>query len=66
MTNTNESLRWLTSSYSGNGGQCVEVAAGRAVARVRDSKNVDGPTLAVPAAQWTAFLVHLGADRPGL
>ncbi|MBU7596990.1 DUF397 domain-containing protein [Streptomyces sp. P38-E01] len=58
--------RWLTSSCSNNGGDCVEVAAGRTVAQVRDSKNVGGPALAVPASQWTAFLSHLRTDRPGL
>ncbi|MBU7596988.1 DUF397 domain-containing protein [Streptomyces sp. P38-E01] len=63
MTNTNESPRWLTSSYSGNGGQCVEVATSRTIAQVRDSKNVGGPALAVPAAQWTAFLTTLKADH---
>lgn len=49
---TTESPRWVTSSYSNNGGQCVEVAANLAVSRgvvpVRDSKNPAGPVVAVP------------------
>ncbi|MGW5071356.1 DUF397 domain-containing protein, partial [Streptomyces cyaneofuscatus] len=39
----NESPRWFTSSYSNNGGQCVEVATNLAaphgIVPVRDSKN---------------------------
>jgi len=38
-------LVWRKSSFSGgNGGQCVELAN---LGAVRDSKNPDGPTLAV-------------------
>ena len=47
---------WRTSSYSGNGGDCVEVAAAPDGVLVRDSKDLAGPTLAVTAAQWQAFL----------
>jgi len=47
---------WRKSSRSGTDANCVEVAfAGPAVA-VRDSKNVEGSTLAFPADSWTAFL----------
>ncbi|MFB4196376.1 DUF397 domain-containing protein [Streptomyces carpaticus] len=52
---------WVTSSYSGsNGGQCVAVAhLGDSVA-ARDTKLCgDGPTLLVPAAAWTAFLLGI-------
>jgi hypothetical protein len=39
-----EHVRWVKSSRSGGGNEnCVELAPGR----VRDSKNPDGPTLAV-------------------
>jgi hypothetical protein len=45
------------SSYSGQQGNCVEVAGtttgGRAV---RDSKREDGPLLAVSRESWRAFL----------
>lgn len=57
---TTESPRWFTSSYSDNGGQCVEVAtnlvASRGVVPVRDSKWADGPVLDVPAAAFAAFV----------
>ncbi|MFB8070169.1 DUF397 domain-containing protein [Streptomyces californicus] len=57
---TTESPRWFKSSYSNNGGDCVEVAANLAAARgvvpVRDSKVVGGPVLTVPATAFAAFV----------
>ncbi|MFE7455955.1 DUF397 domain-containing protein [Streptomyces sp. NPDC057554] len=59
---TTETPRWFTSSYSDNGGQCVEVATNLAAAPhgivpVRDSKNdTTGPVLAIPAAAFTSFV----------
>jgi uncharacterized protein DUF397 len=47
---------WRTSTYSNNGGNCVEVAAdATGVVAVRDSKDPDGPALAFTPAQWMAF-----------
>ena len=51
---------WRKSSHSGGTGggndNCVEVAfAGPAVA-VRDSKNADGPVLALPSVTWARFI----------
>jgi hypothetical protein len=48
---------WRKSSYSGNGGQCVEVAATDRV-MVRDTKDRQGPMLRFSADAWKAF-----ADR---
>ncbi|MFE7288476.1 DUF397 domain-containing protein [Streptomyces noursei] len=46
---TTESPRWFTSSYSNNGGDCIEVATNLAATRgtvpVRDSKDPGGPHL---------------------
>ncbi len=39
---------WRTSSYSTNEGDCVEVATVPDRVLVRDSKDPDGPALAVP------------------
>jgi hypothetical protein len=51
---------WRKSSYSGNnGGDCLEVADDvSGVVPVRDSKNI-GPTLAVTADAWSAFVGHI-------
>ncbi|WP_455357500.1 DUF397 domain-containing protein [Streptomyces sp. SYSU K217416] len=48
---------WRKSSYSNaSGGECVEVAACPHTVHVRDSKNPEGPALALPPGAWTAFL----------
>ncbi|MFD8958331.1 DUF397 domain-containing protein [Streptomyces anulatus] len=66
---TTETPRWFTSSYSGNGGACVEVATNLAaphgIVPDRDSKNVSGPALAVPAAAFTAFVAGVRAGDFG-
>jgi hypothetical protein len=50
--------QWRKSSYSGgNGGGCVEVARNLpGIVAVRDSKDPDGPALAVSPAGWDAFV----------
>jgi hypothetical protein len=57
---TTETPRWFKSSYSQNGGQCVEVATNLVTARgtvgVRDSKDPAGPALAFPADAFAAFI----------
>jgi Domain of unknown function (DUF397) len=48
---------WRKSSYSSNGGDCVEVALNLpGIVAVRDSKNPDGPALTVTADEWRAFI----------
>ncbi|MEV0957008.1 DUF397 domain-containing protein [Streptomyces sp. NPDC049951] len=57
-------LEWAKSSYSaGNGGDCVEVAATVGAVHVRDSKRAEGPSFAVGAEEWTAFLRIAGCGR---
>ncbi|MFE7334734.1 DUF397 domain-containing protein [Streptomyces griseus] len=53
-------LRWFRSSYSdsSNGSECVEVAAAPDAVHVRDSKNVQGPRLALAPTAWAAFLPY--------
>ncbi|MFD9068740.1 DUF397 domain-containing protein [Streptomyces lasiicapitis] len=56
-----EGLAWRKSSYSGEEGECLEVAPsltpGEATTvHIRDSKAPDGPTLHIKRATWTAFL----------
>jgi hypothetical protein len=48
---------WVKSSYSINGGQCVEVARVTGVMGIRDSKHVGGgPELWVSAVAARTFL----------
>jgi hypothetical protein len=51
-----DGIVWHTSSYSGNGGNCIQVAPMPDRVLVRDSKDPDGSALAVSAAVWRAFL----------
>ncbi|MYV60167.1 DUF397 domain-containing protein, partial [Streptomyces sp. SID4931] len=54
MTTESTTQQWVKSSYSGNGGSCVEWAPATAsavgIVPVRDSKNPGGPPLALAAA----------------
>jgi hypothetical protein len=49
---------WHKSSYSTNGGDCVEVAEGRN-ALIRDSRHRSLGHLAYPAAGWADLLAVL-------
>ncbi|OLT26145.1 DUF397 domain-containing protein [Nocardiopsis sp. CNR-923] len=49
---------WHKSTYSTNGGECVEVAEGRSVL-VRDTQNRDLGHLAYPSAEWAGLLAVL-------
>lgn len=53
-------LAWFKSSYSssGDGNDCIEVAAALGVVHVRDSKNIGGPQLALTPDAWTAFVPY--------
>ncbi|MFE6689278.1 DUF397 domain-containing protein [Streptomyces sp. NPDC057743] len=56
---TTESPRWFKSSYSNNGGACIEVAANiSGIVPIRDSKNPHGPQLTLTREAF-AGLVHL-------
>ncbi|MFD3973907.1 DUF397 domain-containing protein [Streptomyces cyaneofuscatus] len=64
-----EPPRWFTSSYSDNGGNCVEVAVNLAASRdfvpVRDSKCADGPVVGVRTAAFSAFVAGVRAGTFG-
>lgn len=66
---TTENPQWFTSSYSNNGGQCVEVATNLAASRgsvpVRDSKNPAGPVLDFPAASFASFVASVKSAEFG-
>ncbi|MFG2669960.1 DUF397 domain-containing protein [Streptomyces sp. NPDC048445] len=63
------SLQWVKSSYSGNGGSCVEWAPSSASATgrvpVRDSKDPSGPVLTVPADAFASFVTGVKAGGFG-
>ncbi|MGW1074727.1 DUF397 domain-containing protein [Streptomyces sp. NPDC002537] len=60
---TTDSPRWFKSSYSNNGGNCIEVAANLVVTSgtvpVRDSKDPHGPALTFPVSSWSAFVADV-------
>ncbi|MFC8001782.1 DUF397 domain-containing protein [Streptomyces olivaceus] len=53
-------LAWFKSSYSSgnNGESCVEIAAAPGAVHVRDSKQADGPRLALTPDAWASFLPY--------
>lgn len=55
-----DGLVWFKSSYSdtSNPNDCVEVAATPGTVHVRDSKNADGPRLAVTSRAWAGFVAY--------
>ncbi|QHC29842.1 DUF397 domain-containing protein [Streptomyces sp. HF10] len=59
-----DSPRWFTSSYSNNGGDCVEVATNIPGAiPVRDTKNRDAGTLTFRTDSWSAFVQFASHQR---
>ncbi|WP_410669496.1 DUF397 domain-containing protein [Amycolatopsis sp. cmx-4-68] len=50
---------WRKSSYSTNGGECVEIALDCPEVLIRDTKDREGGTLAVPATPWRELLSRL-------
>lgn len=64
------SLQWVKSSYSGNGGSCVEWAPSSASATglvpLRDSKDLSGgPVLTVPADAFASFVAGVKSGEFG-
>ncbi len=47
--------RWRKSSFSGNGGNCVEVAGHGSRVMVRDTKDRQGPVLPFSPDIWRRF-----------
>ncbi|MEU3569243.1 DUF397 domain-containing protein [Kitasatospora sp. NPDC036755] len=57
---------WSKSSYSNNGGDCVEVAPGfPGLMPVRDSKDPQGPALVFPAEAWASFVTAVRSGEFG-
>lgn len=66
---TTESPRWFKSSYSDNGGDCVEAAANlvasRGIVPVRDSKDPSGPVLDLPVGAFASFVAGVKTGEFG-
>ncbi|MFJ5231867.1 DUF397 domain-containing protein [Kitasatospora sp. NPDC088391] len=60
-------VRWVKSSYSDNGGDCVEVAPAASAGHmpVRDSKDPQGPVLLFTRAEYAAFVDAVVAGEFG-
>ncbi|MFJ6617213.1 DUF397 domain-containing protein [Kitasatospora sp. NPDC091335] len=58
---------WFKSSYSSNGGECVEVSFSglTGTVPVRDSKDPEGPALIFPAAAWASFVAAVSSGEFG-
>ncbi|MFJ8472144.1 DUF397 domain-containing protein [Kitasatospora sp. NPDC094011] len=66
MSTATEPVEWFTSSYSSNGGECIEVSNSLLGAvPVRDSKDPDGPALVFPTAAWSAFVAAVRSGEFG-
>ncbi|WP_033319941.1 DUF397 domain-containing protein [Streptomyces yerevanensis] len=54
-------LAWFKSSYSSgpDGDTCVELATTPGTIHVRDSKNTDGPQLALSPKAWADFVPYV-------
>ncbi|MGC2999436.1 DUF397 domain-containing protein [Streptomyces sp. G35A] len=54
---------WMKSSYStSDGPDCVEVATAPGHVLVRDSKDPNGPRLALTPATWATFLPYASGN----
>lgn len=56
---------WFKSSYSGgnDGNSCVELAVTPGTVPVRDSKNLEGPRLAIAPGAWADFVPYIVESR---
>ncbi|NJP65813.1 DUF397 domain-containing protein [Streptomyces spiramenti] len=67
MTTGSSPLTWVKSSYSGNGGTCVEWAPDAVSATgtvpVRDSKQSSGPAITVSPAAFAAFVTGVSSGE---
>ncbi|EFL00463.1 MULTISPECIES: DUF397 domain-containing protein [Streptomyces] len=56
-----QTVAWRTSSYTANGGNCVEVAFGHpASVPLRDTKVADGPVVVVSRAAFAQLIGMFG------
>jgi hypothetical protein len=54
---------WRTSSHSGGGGNCVEIAWDSSTTAVRDSKNRTAGVLNLPQSAFRTLVGHLAEQE---
>ncbi|MGW6902926.1 DUF397 domain-containing protein [Streptomyces sp. NPDC054940] len=52
-------LHWFKSSYSGDQGECLEIALTPTTIHIRDSKTPTTPAVQIAPTTWTTFLNSL-------
>ena len=57
-------LNWRTSTYSGGGGDCVEIASEDRSVLVRDAQQRSGPVLQFSPDLWSSFMKRLRDNDP--
>ncbi|MGC0340335.1 DUF397 domain-containing protein [Streptomyces sp. SLBN-8D4] len=55
-------IHWQKSSYSGDGSNCVEIAAALTAIQVRDSKTTGSPHLVFQSSAWVPFISHTASN----
>ncbi|TDD43187.1 DUF397 domain-containing protein [Saccharopolyspora elongata] len=60
---TTQFTQWRKSSRSGNQSACVEVGSAPDLVGIRDTKDRDSGTLAVPRDAWARFVAAVKADH---
>ncbi|MFE1318091.1 DUF397 domain-containing protein [Kitasatospora phosalacinea] len=60
-------VRWVKSTYSDNGGECIEVAPAASPSHlpVRDSKDPHGPALVFTKSGFAAFVAAVKSGEIG-
>ncbi|WP_458244443.1 DUF397 domain-containing protein [Streptomyces sp. MAI_2237] len=58
-------LHWFKSSYSGDQGECLEIARTPTTLHIRDSKSPEARPLQVAPLAWTRFLGSLASATRG-
>lgn len=61
--NAEEHVDWKKSSWSNASGNCIEVARGKNLVWIQNSKDPDGRSLAFTAKEWDAFVSGVKAGE---
>ncbi|MEV0603530.1 DUF397 domain-containing protein [Streptomyces sp. NPDC050315] len=59
-------MNWFKSSYSGDQGECIEVAVAPSLVHIRDSKDIARPGVSASPDSWAAFIRLIRVDSKAL